>query len=461
MLRVCSDGIGKSAGCASILVACCIALVGGGSAAAADFEGADCCASIEEHIAELEATTARKGSRKAKLTVSGHVNEAVMFWDDGYEQNAYLVTNDASRTRLRLTGEAKINDDVSAGFRIEIGVRTVNSKRSDQNQRTASTGLDLRRAWWGINSKTFGTVQVGRTITALEEVTEANLAGTNRVGKYSDVEDSGLGMLLRTKTAPTPSGVAWRRLLKHSGNQPGEGDAQAAIRYITPVFAGFSASVAWGGDDLWDAALEYAGEFLGFMAQARIGYGQNTDDSDDGVSFQCVATNLAAAPSDADCAAAGGSISILHDPTGLYANFAAGWLKDNNVQYSAFFTGLTPADTSTFWALEAGIRAKWHDLGPTTIFGQHYELDGGANGRQAVGAADAINPLGFEAGPYASEVEMWGIGIAQDISDAATKLYVLYRHYEADVIIAGAGQIEESEPLEDLDIVMTGAIIRF
>ena len=45
-------------------------------ASAADL-GGDCCADLEERIAELEATTARKGNRKVSLTISGWVNEAV------------------------------------------------------------------------------------------------------------------------------------------------------------------------------------------------------------------------------------------------------------------------------------------------------------------------------------------------------------------------------------------------
>ena len=60
-------------------------LVGGlsvGSASAADL-GGNCCADLEERIAELEATTARKGNRKVSLTISGWVGEQVMWWDDG------------------------------------------------------------------------------------------------------------------------------------------------------------------------------------------------------------------------------------------------------------------------------------------------------------------------------------------------------------------------------------------
>src|SRR5690349_24230507 len=88
-------------------------VLGVSSAQAADL-GGDCCADLEERIAELEATTARKGNRKVKLEVSGHVNEAVIFWDDGFEDNVGVYTNDAARTRFRFKGDAKINNDFKA-----------------------------------------------------------------------------------------------------------------------------------------------------------------------------------------------------------------------------------------------------------------------------------------------------------------------------------------------------------
>ena len=45
-------------------------------AIAADL-GGNCCADLEERIAELESTTARKGNRKVSLTISGWINEAL------------------------------------------------------------------------------------------------------------------------------------------------------------------------------------------------------------------------------------------------------------------------------------------------------------------------------------------------------------------------------------------------
>jgi hypothetical protein len=76
-------------------------------AEAADL-GGDCCADLEERVAELEATTARKGNKKVTVQIYGKVNQATMFWDDGAEQNVYSVNNQYSSTRFGIRGKAKI-----------------------------------------------------------------------------------------------------------------------------------------------------------------------------------------------------------------------------------------------------------------------------------------------------------------------------------------------------------------
>src|SRR6185295_19019682 len=113
-------------------------LIGGWSmpAAAADL-GGDCCADLEERISELEATTARKGNRKVSLTISGWVNEAVFFWDDGSERNAYVGTNSLEQSRFKFAGEAKIDKDWSAGYTIEVGLNSAPSNQWDQTGPTS------------------------------------------------------------------------------------------------------------------------------------------------------------------------------------------------------------------------------------------------------------------------------------------------------------------------------------
>jgi hypothetical protein len=94
--------------------------------------GGDCCADLEERVAELEATTARKGNRKVSLTVSGWVNEAVFWWDDGTEKNVYVGTNLIEQSRVRFVGEAKIDKDWSAGYVLELGVQGSPSNQWNQ-----------------------------------------------------------------------------------------------------------------------------------------------------------------------------------------------------------------------------------------------------------------------------------------------------------------------------------------
>ena len=61
---------------------------------------------------------------------------------------------------------------------------------------------------------------------------------------------------------------------------------------------------------------------------------------------------------------------------------------------------------------------------------------------------------------------MYGAGIAQGFDAAALALYLSYRHYEADLTVrqissgVASGALADVA-LEDLDIVMTGALIKF
>ena len=109
------------------------------SASAADL-GGNCCADLEERIAELEATTVRKGNRKVSLTITGWVGEQITFWDDGHEKNAYVTgLGQTLSTNFKFTGSAKITSDVSAGYLLHIEARAVDPVLAiNQNMTTAA-----------------------------------------------------------------------------------------------------------------------------------------------------------------------------------------------------------------------------------------------------------------------------------------------------------------------------------
>jgi predicted porin len=428
------------------------------SANAADL-GGNCCADLEERIAELEATTARKGNRKVSLEISGQVNEAIMFWDDGLASDAYLVTNDNSRTRFRVKGEAKINGEFKAGYLLEIGVRTRNSKRFTQsnpigNDNPVDTGLDVRHSVWYIDSKTYGRVWLGQTGGAAEGITEINLAQTAAVAKYSDQEDTGLGLGMRLSnglfsngTTDATGAFSWRRLIQDNGDQAGEGRRSTLIKYDTPTWQGFTGTVNWGEDDFWEIGARYTGELSGFKIAAGIAYGENTQNKTGAgsVGFECLSQNRVV-DRPASCHQIGGSISVMHVESGLYVNFGAGQKTDDLINQAKGFGAAD--DTSTFYAVEGGIEKKWLDYGKTTLFGQYYNNQGGGNDRRTF--SGAVGQI------LSTELQSYGGGIVQGVDAADMKLYVFYRHSEADIV----GSVSNPN-LEDLDVVTTGAIIKF
>jgi predicted porin len=440
--------------------------LGAGQVSAADLEG-DCCADLEERIAELEATTARKGNRKVSLEIYGQVNQGLLFWDDGGESNVGVYTNDNARTRIGFRGKAKIDADWEAGYRIEIGIRTANSKRFTQDDPLGETGLDLRDSHWYVKNKNLGNVAVGLQGTSTDQITEINLTQTKDFAKYADVEDTGLGLLLRSSVngGLTGSGISFRRLIGDGGDQPGEGERRfSAVKYTSPEFAGFFASATWGADDYWDVALNYEGSFAGLKVAAGVGYGEISD----GKKTQTVcATSGKAGPShDTDCHQFGGSVSAIHEETGLFVNAGAGIKTDDLIAETTRFAGTGVDDDQTFWSIQAGIEKKFTPLGKTTVYGEYYSYEGGANGNRTVAAGDALNPGAGSWAVWNTAVDVWGAGIAQGFDAAALVLYLSYRHVEGDLTLrqinaGSANGVIADAPVEDLDLVFAGGIIKF
>ena len=401
-------------------------LAGSVSAQAADL-GGNCCADLEERVAELEATTARKGNRKVSLKVYGHVNEMLIWWDDGFESNVYQNTNDDSRTRFGFRGNAKINSDWSAGFKIEVGARsTTRSDRADQDDpgRVPSTdSLDLRKANWYLRSKTFGKITVGRESTADSGITTINLARVN-APRFDDFND-------RFQIVGAPGGITWDDTTTPWSYNPPSRTRANGVRYDSPTFAGFKVSGTWGEDDYWSVAIRYAGELGAFRIAAGAAYNWHNDPSlEDGC------TEVAGA---ADCEAWGVGGSIMHTPTGLFVSAGYGEVQDNNRLPAAI------SDKDSFWVVTAGIEGKWSSLGKTTLYGTYYDAENNRGESQLGGAGSFLGQ------------EMWSIGINQQISAAAMDLYLAYYNVEADLVDSGGAAV----PTEDFQAVITGAKIRF
>ncbi len=426
-------GVGKSAGWAAILGAVGVVLGGSVSATAADL-GGDCCADLEERVAELEATTARKGNRKVSLKISGWVNEAVFWWDDGLEKNVYVGTNKLEQTRFRFTGEAKIDKDWSAGYNIEIGIVGADSSKFSQDSEAdaLANSLSIRKSYWYLKSKTYGTFAVGQNGTATYHLLDDADATNTR--NFSDAQAAAVAVnSFFLITNGVRSTTKWSDVLRGFDNRTeGQSGRRNVVRYDSPVWEGFAVSAAWGEDDLWDAALTYNKEIGDFKLVGKVGYGESTDN---------VATGCGGSSADFRCRWGGVAGTVMHKPTGLYVY--GGWGKQTIDNATI---PVTADKDSTTWFIQPGIEHKWLPLGKTTVFGEYRHDDAGAN-------LDGKNAFVT----HGADINFWAGGVVQNIEAAAMDLYVIYRHADGDY----RNKADVLTNIDNFDMVIGGAMIQF
>lgn len=420
-------------------------------ATAADL-GGDCCADLEERVAELEATTARKGNRKVSLTISGWVNENVIWWDDGHESNAYVGTNPVEQSRFRFVGEAKITPDWSAGYVLEIGVWGGNSSRFDQNSPDGSTGANtllVRKSSWYLKSSTYGKVTVGQDSTTTYHLLDD--ADTTMTRNFYDAEgapDYYQNFFLRNKAGGQVgggSGLRWSDALRGFNNStPGDSGRRNIIRYDTPTIAGFTVSASWGEDDIWDMLVAYKQTFGDFNFNARAGYGNSTD----GASTPCQGSS-SAPYNGMNCEWWGVAAQLQHVPTGLYVYSGYG-NQHNDTRAEAVTVNADLVDKNDLtWLVQGGIEQKWLPLGKTNFFGEYRRDEGGSN----VTATGTIQTQG-------SSINTWAVGAAQNIEAAEMTMYLVYQHVDGNVTVGGA-QNTAATDLSAMQQVIAGAKINF
>jgi hypothetical protein len=435
--------------------------------AAAASPGTECCADLESRIALLEATTARKGNRSVSLEVSGLVNQALLGWDDGAERNTYVVTNDNARTRLGFIGAASIDPEWQAGYRLELGVRSANSKVVNQFSAGPADTLDIRETVWFLKSKRIGTFFLGTTFPSFTNVADANVTQTDAFVKYSGVENTGLSMFLRSsRNGELSRALTWRRIIGAGGDQPGETQRGfEQIKYVSPAWNGFTAAGTWVADDFWDATLRFRGQIAGLDIAASAGYLDLIPGSRSrGV---CALNPLLGSGDATKCRQLGGSVSVLDEATGLFVNLGAGLTIDGILNETPRFSGTGVEDGELFWSGQVGLETRINALGKSTIYGELYVYDGGAPTGILVEPGDALNPTGLDTWTvWQSDMNVIGGGVAQGLDAAATILYLAYRHVSGDLTLRqlqggmATGPIAGA-PIDDLDLVLTGAIIKF
>ena len=435
--------------------------------------GGDCCADLEERVAELEATTVRKGNRKVSVKLSGQVNKVLIVWDDGQDTDAYITDNTESSTRFRFTGAAKFKPGWSAGFLIEIEVESgrsisVDQKRDDDPTENADGALEGRKMALYLKSDRLGTLWMGRYSPATDDIKLLNISGNPG---YDASLESGAGFFNRIKGVAGTEGLVNLTL---GALMPG-GDTRRGniFRYDTPSLAGFVFSASWGEDDIADIAVRYKKEWNSIRVVGGIGYNWDTDEDEDNDMVGCgpnggALNGFAAGAGPCRSVALdrerlAGSLSIMHTPTGLYAYFGGHRDQFNNQFAATSLTGATTRPDVTHWYVQLGIKRRmlFRELGATTLFVDYQEADDASVG-------STINNFGVlnnNVEIVDTEMEAWGFGMVQDIDKAAMQLWVGFRHFDPSVTVVNAAAIANGQTLsanfEEQYQIQVGAKIKF
>jgi len=245
-------------------------------AKAADL-GGDCCADLEERVAELEATTVRKGNKKVSVTLSGWVVKSLNWWDDGNSGFAVGDKDYDLGSRFAITGSATIAPGWSGGYNLTVttGGSTYgvfSSQTSEYNSVNSNLGgttygnINTLYSYVYVKSDKYGTLNWGHLSPASDNpAVLADISGTVIESNFVGFEGGGFGLNGGMRAAPTATGAAavsggtfndfW---VCSSGVAPGAdcfGAAEPAVRYDSPTWGGFRFETSYGTASVVPAVL--------------------------------------------------------------------------------------------------------------------------------------------------------------------------------------------------------------
>ena len=469
----------------------------GSAPASAQGYGGNCCADLEERVAELEASAVQKGNKKVSVTVSGWVIESMNWWDDGGLQDSWVGTKDADLgSRFAITGSATIAPGWSGGYNLTVttpGAWAGNLLNGNNfgifSNQFAQDSLSLGSiqtlySYMYIKSDDYGTINLGYLSPASDNAAVlADISGT--VIESNAVFFEGGGFLLRPKGAASGfaglSGLTWGSFLSCSLVGPIGGDCygapQSGIRYDSPTFGGFRIEASYTDDysnsfraapindapEVWDLAVFYTGDWADFKISAAYSYTNSNGN--------LFSRNQTAA---SNVHQFGGT--VMHAPTGLgiygYYNY-----EEIDGNYVHQVTGATQGIPSwDSWYLKPFIKRTWNPLGATVLYGEYGQYNDGYNGIVGTDQCGAFAGAGGTASNYCgiagntltvtgSEVERWGLGAVQEIDAAAMHVFARWQHQAADIDFTGYNAAGASQTVkqgfEDYDLFQVGGIIFF
>ena len=179
-------------------------------------------------------------------SVSGHVNAAIVKVDDG---DATFGSGNGSETRFRFKGSEDLDSGMTVGVTLEVGAgggRYSYAPEEDGN----SSDFRVRHANVSLSSAA-GKLTIGQQNTPSD------------ASSYADVGSTWIAGATNWCSYGIGGGAAC------VNNETGR---KQAVRYDAPALGPLSFGVAFGNDDVWDAAAQLSGSAGDAGYNLRVGY---------------------------------------------------------------------------------------------------------------------------------------------------------------------------------------------
>jgi hypothetical protein len=344
----------------------------------------------------------RIGSDDRYFEFYGQINKGLLVFDDGGSTLGYFpVDNDNSSSRIGIRLYGTTGAGSSLGGNLEwqwTPYSTTNVNQLNRDEFDWDANL-LRKAEVYLTSEDLGKLWLGQGSMASDGTAEADLSGTSVVG-YSLVSDMAGGPFFRME-----DGLLSTVKVKDAFTNFDGLSRKLRVRYDTPSFDGFSLATSVGTQvvptqtdvTVWDVAARYEDTIDDFKVSSAIAYSEPGEDQ----------------------SLYDGSISFLHDPTGISLTIAAAYSDEETVD-------------GRYGYVKLGYQRDLFEVGKTAI------------------SVDAY--YGEEIAAGDSDSTSFGAQFVQNLDYCQTELYLGVRSHS---------YTETVDSFDDSAALLTGARIKF
>jgi len=398
------------------------------------------------------------GEEGVDWNISGWINEAAVFFDDGQSSDVVQVSDNGTTlgSRITISGSADLpgTNGWTAGFETIIEPNQTNNtplifsnqdaggfgKFDDANGQAIGilgSSVNVGGYWgkvtMGLQSMPTDNIAVlaDPSLTLWSSISPVFRGNGFTVrgfgGSQNGVAGVVLGSFLSCLTAPGLSGAGGIGL-------DCNGIYRNGIRYDLPALGPVNVAIGYANDDVYDIAAKYSGQLGRINTILHLGYAINQGGGTiaGGVALQ-EAENFQV------------QLGLMDPQTGLFGTFA---YQNEDADTAVANVG----DDTDAWWLKVGIKKQWFSPGDTSLdfqYGSYNDQFGGIN-----------TQLGFTAGTGLvddSEVERIGFAVNQYFGSKLI-IYGAYENLDTDVECTTAGGACSAffTGGEDLDIFTLG-----